>query len=194
MGGVVCDHAGVIQTNRLEFGWNLIAFQVVPSNASPGAVFATNMFRSVWTFDNDSGQWSQFGRATPGQPEQDAILPMGPVQAGRAYQACFDAGFRTNWAIEGLRPDGAMALNFQRGWNLIGVPAGGAADVNVVSIFKPGDLAKIELVARWEATSQRYQVGNPWRSFAVAAVMPWRYWAEFSTRKRCTFLASGPGP
>lgn len=155
--------AGVTHTNRLEYGWNLIAFQVVPTNASPGAVFSTNLFRSVWTYDNPSSQWSQFGRAAPGQPEQSFFLPMGPVQAGRAYWAFYDAGFSTNWAIDGLRPDGALALNFEQGWNLIGVPAGGAADVNVVSIFKPGDLAKIELVARWEATSQRFQLYDPRR-------------------------------
>src|SRR4051794_7485472 len=74
----------LIQTNRLQLGWNLIAFQVLPTNPSPAVVFATNAFRAVWTFDNATGRWSQFARPLPGQTEQNGVLPMGNVELGRA--------------------------------------------------------------------------------------------------------------
>ncbi len=158
---VATAQTSMLQTNRLQFGWNLLTFQVLPAISSPEAAFPTNLFRGVWTYDNASGQWSQYGRPSPGQPEQNSVLPMAPIQAGRAYWAFYDAGFRTNWVVDGLAPKSALSLDFQKGWNLVGIPSGGSTDVNVVSIFKPGDLAKIELIARREAGSQRYQLYDP---------------------------------
>jgi hypothetical protein len=150
-----------LQTNQLQYGWNLVTFQVLPTNPSPAALFSTNLFRGVWAYDNASGTWSQFERPTAGQSEMAGVMPMGSIELGRAYWAYYDASLSTNWVVSGILPSGALSLNFKQGWNLVGVPAGGATDINVVSIFPPGDLSKIELIARWEATSQRYQVYDP---------------------------------
>src|SRR5450759_1719467 len=46
--------------------------------------------------------------------------------------------------------------------------AGGVTNVNIVSLFRPGDLSKIDLIARWEATSQSYQIYDPKRPEALA--------------------------
>ena len=150
-----------VQTNILQYGWNLIAFQTLPTNPSPAVVFGTNMFRAVWTYDNALGLWTQFGRPATGHPEQTNIMPMANIELGRAYWAFYDAGFNTNWVLSGQLPGSAFSLNFNQGWNLVGVPAAGATDINVVSIFKPGDLSKIQLIARWEAANQRYQIYDP---------------------------------
>jgi len=150
-----------VQTTTLQYGWNLIAFQTVPTNPSPAVVFSTNMFRTVWTYDNALGLWTQFGRSSTGHPEQTNIVPMANIELGRAYWAFYDMGFNTNWILSGQIPASAFTLNFNQGWNLVGVPAAGATNINVVSIFKPGDLSKIQLIARWEAANQRYQIYDP---------------------------------
>jgi hypothetical protein len=75
------------QTNQLQYGWNLIAFQMAPTNPSPAAVFNTNTFRGVWTYDNATSNWFQYGRPAPGQPQQNGILPMADIEIGRAYWA-----------------------------------------------------------------------------------------------------------
>ena len=97
-----------VQTNHLEYGWNLLAFEIVPTNPSPASVFSTNAFKAVWTYDNGASNWYQFGRPTPGHSEQNGVLPMANIQVGRAYWAYFDGGFNTNWVINGLAPAPAV--------------------------------------------------------------------------------------
>jgi hypothetical protein len=148
------------QTNHLEFGWNLLAFQVLPTNPSPSAVFDTNQFRAAWTFDNATGQWTQYGRASA----HNQVLPIGNIELGKAYWVYYDQSFSTDWVIPGLVPEAAFSLVFTQGWNLVGVPGDAAsADLGVLSIFKPGDLEKIQLIARWEAANQKFQVYDPKR-------------------------------
>src|SRR5207237_10424371 len=109
------------QTNQLQYGWNLIAFEVVPTNPAPSAVFDTNIIKAAWTYDNPTGQWRQFGRPAPGQIEQNQFLPMANVELGRAYWVYFDGGFNTNWVINGVLPNSTYSLSFSSGWNLIGI-------------------------------------------------------------------------
>lgn len=150
-----------IQTNQIVLGWNLISFELIPTNPAPWAVFDTNIFKSVFTYDNASGQWSQYGRPTASKPEQNQMMPMGNVELGRAYWVYYDAGFATNWLIRGILPNTKYTLNFGSGWNLIGVPAGGAADINIISIFRPADITNITMIVRWEASTKQYQVYDP---------------------------------
>jgi hypothetical protein len=46
------------QTFSLAAQWNLVTFQVTPTNANPEALFSTLPgFQSAWTYDASSGLW-----------------------------------------------------------------------------------------------------------------------------------------
>src|SRR5712692_6553315 len=112
-----CQSAAQIplpQTNQLEFGRNLIAFQVLRTNPSPAAVFGSNIFRAVWRYENATVQWHQFGRSSPAQQEQNQIVRMGNIELGRAYWAYFDAALRTNRSVQVLLPNRAYTLKFSQ--------------------------------------------------------------------------------
>jgi hypothetical protein len=142
--------------------WNLIVLQGAQANTDPTAVFDTNIFRAVWTFDNQTGDWSQYGRAQSGLSSQNQIKPLASVGPGKAYWVYYDRPTPTNWSIAGFAPTTATSLSFREGWNLIGVPAdASSADINILSIFRPGDLSKIQFIARWEAATQRMQLYDP---------------------------------
>src|SRR6266481_10108871 len=53
----------ILQTQSIRLGssWNLIAFQVIPTNSSPASVFGIlgSDFVAAGTFDNRTKQWSE---------------------------------------------------------------------------------------------------------------------------------------
>ena len=150
------------QTIRIEPGWNLIVFQVLPANTSPSAVFDTNSFSTVWTYDNATSEWRQYGRMGANQPMQNQIASMGDIELGRGYWAYFSRASATNWIVTGVAPESAYSLNFHQGWNLVGVAGNtNATEVNIISLFKQGDMDKIQYIARWEALNQRYVFYDP---------------------------------
>jgi hypothetical protein len=148
-----------VQIIRLEPGWNLIAFQTRPANPDPNAVFDTNLFSTVMTYDNATRVWSHFGRTPPASPEHNLLRPMASVELGRAYWVFFDRPTATNWQIVGFTLAQAVKLDFRQGWNLVGIPGqSDGTDLNILSIFKPGDLEKIQFIARWQASLQKFEL------------------------------------
>jgi hypothetical protein len=152
----------VRQSIPLSPGWNLITFQVLPTNANPSAVFGTNLFKSAWTFDNSSGDWFQYGRTSPTAKDANQIKPMRAVELGRGYLVNYDGPSGANWVVTGNAPTNAVSQNLRQGWNLLGVPGQtGGVDLNILSVFKPGDLDKIQFIARWDAAQQAPQLYDP---------------------------------
>ncbi len=94
--------------------------------------------------------------------EQNHLHPFASVELGRAYWVYYDRPSGTNWSVVGSSVASAIRLDFRQGWNLVGVPGqADDAELNVISIFKPGDLEKIQFIARWEASLQEYQLYDP---------------------------------
>jgi hypothetical protein len=126
------------QTFNLDPQWNLIAFQVVPGNPDPQAVFSTLPgFQAAWSYDASLGAWQRYTvpSAIPGQQTNDvtanALLPLGPIQPGRAYWV-FTSQAVPSWQVNGTVPVGQAlpSLDLKAGWNLIGIPLGAAAITN----------------------------------------------------------------
>ena len=141
--------AAQTQTLRLDAGWNLIAFQVIPTNASPTAVFGSlgGAFDRVFSYDTASKSWSSFGAAT----NAAGLLPLGAVGPGRGYWIHMAQAVPA-WNVTGEPPALVPAVPFSPGWNLIGVPVGAAKlsePVNLLSVLAASGL-DYDTVLRWE--------------------------------------------
>ena len=116
-----------VQTNTLTSGWNLLAFQVIPSDPNPAAVFATlpnpNDFVAAWTFDNSTRQWTRYARPGTAESTNNAIVPMAPIVVGRAYWVYMSNP--ATWLLTGTPPAQVPAVQFTPGWNLVGIPIRG---------------------------------------------------------------------
>src|SRR5438067_12882740 len=64
------------QTFRLDAGWNLIVFQLVPPDPTPAVVFGTlgNSFDRAWAYDNAHKVWSSYARPGIEQSQHNDIL------------------------------------------------------------------------------------------------------------------------
>jgi subtilisin-like proprotein convertase family protein len=147
--GVAAIAAPQTQTFRLDAGWNLIAFQVVPTNASPSAVFGSlgGAFDRVFSYDSSSKSWSSFGAAT----NAAGLLALGPVAPGRGYWIHMAQAVPA-WNVIGEPPTLVPAVSFSPGWNMIGVPVGAATlaePVNLLSVLAASGL-DYDTVLRWE--------------------------------------------
>src|SRR5436190_9188456 len=127
--------AAETQTFSLAAQWNLITFQLTPSNPNPEALFSTLPgFQSAWTYEVGTGLWRRYVRLTgsPTQQTNDAVanqlFALPAIEPGRAYWIQM-ANAVPSWAVPGTVPQGAAfpSLNLDPGWNLIGVPVGAAA-------------------------------------------------------------------
>ena len=137
------------QTLKLDAGWNLIAFQVTPTNAAPASVFGTlgGAFDRVFAYDAATKGWTSFGAATnaPGLP---ALAPVGP---GRGYWVHMAQAVPA-WNVVGEPPALAPAVTLSPGWNMIGIPVGAAAlpePVSLLSVLAASGL-DYDTVLRWE--------------------------------------------
>ena len=148
-------HAAADQTQTFDLdpGWNLITFQLSPSNPDPAVVFGAlgNDFRATWSFDNETRQWTRYAR--PGTPEStnNSIVAMGPVQIGRAYWVYMDAA--RDWVVTGAQPTTVPPLVFTNGWNLVGIPVGAASvdePISMLSVLAVSGM-DYDTILRWEA-------------------------------------------
>jgi hypothetical protein len=73
------------QAFQLAQGWNLIAFQVLPDNPSPSAVFSSLglSFESAWSYNNSNKRWTLYNRPGLGRPEDNSIAAMTAIEIGR---------------------------------------------------------------------------------------------------------------
>jgi hypothetical protein len=127
--------AAETQTFSLGAQWNLITFQLTPSNPNPEALFSTLPgFQSAWNYEVGTGLWRRYIRLT-GSPTQQTndnvanqLFALPPIEPGRAYWIQM-ANAVPSWAVQGTVPQGAAfpSLHLDPGWNLIGVPVGAAA-------------------------------------------------------------------
>ncbi len=140
------------QTIRLDPGWNLIAFQVIPSNPGPAAVFGTigSAFERAWTYDSASKTWSSYARPGLEQSQHNEVLPLEAVEMGRAYWVYMNS--QVNWSVTGSLPAIASAVTLTNGWNLVGIPIGQSAlpeTVNMLSVLTAAGL-DYDTILRWE--------------------------------------------
>jgi len=147
--GTAAVAAPQTQTLRLDAGWNLIAFQVTPTNSTPATVFGSlgGAFDRVFAYDAAAKAWSSFGAATnaPGLPA------LGPVGPGRGYWVHMAQAVPA-WNVTGEPPAQAPAVTFSPGWNMIGIPVGAAAlpePVSLLSVLAASGL-DYDTVLRWE--------------------------------------------
>ncbi len=140
------------QTVSLSAGWNLIAFQLLPSDPSPAAVFGPlgGALNRVFAFDSSAGIWSSYG-ATPAPADPSVVTPLSPVAPGRGYWIYMNQAVPA-WTVTGTTPTSTPPVNFNPGWNLIGVPVGSpalAGNVDLLSVLTASGLNFSE-VLRWE--------------------------------------------
>ena len=126
------------QTFNLAVQWNLIAFQVVPDNPDPAAVFSTLPgFQAAWSYDATQGIWQRYVKPSGTATQQtnditaNGLVALPPIEPGRAYWV-FTSQSVSAWQVNGTVPTGAAfrSLNLQPGWNLIGIPVGAASVTN----------------------------------------------------------------
>lgn len=143
---------GDTQTLSLNAGWNLIAFQVVPTNPSPAAVFGSlgGAFQRAFSYDAASGVWSTFGAgATTG--ETVTLPQMSEITLGKGYWIYMNQPV-ASWPVSGASPTLTPPVNFSPGWNMIGVPAGASSlsqPVNILAVLTASGL-NFGPVLRWE--------------------------------------------
>ena len=126
------------QMFSLAAQWNLITFQLVPTNSNPEALFATLPgFQSAWTYEAGSGLWLRYIKPSGPTTQQtndalaNQLLALPAIETGRAYWIQM-ANAVSAWAVQGTVPVGSAfpSLNLNPGWNLIGIPVGAAAVSN----------------------------------------------------------------
>ena len=155
------------QTFSIASQWNLITFQVTPSDPSPEAVFNTLPgFQAAWTYDATTGLWLRYIKpaGSPAQQANDAtantLVALPPIEPGRAYWVFANQSV-PNWRVTGTLPQGPIfpSLNFQTGWNLFGVPLGsvGISNAEPVSLLAVLTAAGLDYDAllTWENQSFR---------------------------------------
>lgn len=133
------------QSFSIASQWNLITFQVLPTDPSPEAVFGTLPgFQAAWTYDAVTGLWLRYVKpaGTAAQQANDAtansLIALPSIEPGRAYWVFANQSV-PSWRVNGMLPQGPVfpSLNFQAGWNLFGVPLGstGISNAEPVSLL-----------------------------------------------------------
>lgn len=152
-GSGVHGATGQSQTIHLDPGLNLIAFQVLPNDPSPSAVFGGigKDLLGASTYDNQTKTWMVYRPAGTegGDPNQIGTFAMGPVQLGRGYWITLNGASR-DLKFVGTTPDQPPPLNLSVGWNLMSVPAG-TASVNIPSTLAAQGVT-FDMVLRWDNT------------------------------------------
>jgi hypothetical protein len=123
------------QTFSLTAQWNLITFQVAPSNPEPAVVFSTLPgFQAAWSYDTSHARWQRYIKPTGTTAQQandttaNALIALPPIEPGRAYWV-FISQSVSSWQVTGNVPLGAAfpSLDLKAGWNLFGIPIGATA-------------------------------------------------------------------
>lgn len=152
--GLVAAEPPPAQTIQLNAGWNLLSFQVLPTDPSPQSVFGSlgTDFSAVWTFDNQLRRWTMYAREGLPEAEGMSVMPLSRLDIGKAYWV-YMATART-WRLDGLPPTTVPAVDLTQGWNLIGVPTGTATLSESVSIGAVLAAAGLDYdtILRWEIT------------------------------------------
>lgn len=146
---VSADAAPQTQSIRLDAGWNLVAFQVVPTNATPQAVFGSlgESFERVFTYDAAAKAWATYGNGT----NSAALSPVGNVAPGTGYWIHMRQAVPA-WQVTGEPAAVTPPVAFSQGWNMIGVPVGAATlpePVSLLSVLAASGL-DYDTVLRWE--------------------------------------------
>ena len=147
------SQASQTQSIRLDPGWNLVSFQVVPPDASPAVVFGTlgTAFERAFAYSNPTKAWTSFSRA--GATDANRINPMSSLDVGQAYWV-FMNQVVPQWQIIGDPPAITPAINFSQGWNLVGLPTGAGTlsePVNMLSVLAVSGF-DYDVILRWERT------------------------------------------
>jgi len=130
------------QSFNLSSQWNLIAFQLVPDNPDPAAVFATLPgFQAVWSYDASLAVWQRYVKPTGTAAQQandtlaNTLVDLRPIEPGRAYWV-FTSQATPVWQVSGTVPLGLdfHGLDLQPGWNMIGIPVGATPITNTETV------------------------------------------------------------
>ena len=123
-------------TKELPAGWNLISLPLDPTDNSTSAVLSTVTYNAV----------KQYNAAT--KQFEDATI----MNPGSAYFVHVTAA--STWEYIGT-PESSTTTQLESGLNMIGVPN------CVKSVSAAMGLTDYRYAARWNATSQSYEVYNP---------------------------------
>jgi hypothetical protein len=160
--GSLCGQTNAPQSIPLASGWNLIAFQVIPTNPTPAAVFGTlgNDFIAAWTVDNATKQWTRYARPGTAEANNNQIAPMAPVTVTNAYWVYMN--LQRTWNISGAVPTITPSITLSNGWNAVGIPTGTGQlpeTVNMAAVLAASG-ANYEVILRWELTQYRKYSDN----------------------------------
>jgi hypothetical protein len=145
----------------LRSGWNLVALPVVPSDASPAALFAPIADRlvSVYAYDgcNTVDPWKRYDPTAP--PLANDLTSI-DVRTGLWIQANADV----TWTVTGTAPTD-LTVPLCKGQNLIGYPS-------LAPVSLPDALASIagkySRVYRYDSADS----ADPWKTFNPSAPAP----------------------
>ena len=143
--------AAQTQSVKLDSGWNLISFQVIPTNPTPASVFGSlgSAFERGFAYNNTSKTWTSYQR--PANTDANGVVPMEPINVGQAYWIYMNQAVPA-WQVSGAPKSTTPAINFSQGWNLIGVPTGAAQldePVNMLSVLAAAGF-DYDTILRWE--------------------------------------------
>jgi len=141
------------QTMNLDAGWNLVAFQVIPTDPSPGTVFGSlgNAFVRAWSFDNQSKIWTVYANPASSQANDSSVAPMTSIQIGRAYWVYMNQSV-PGWQVSGSVPAVTPGITLYSGWNMIGVPSGTGnlqTPVNMAAVMAASGM-NYDVILKWE--------------------------------------------
>jgi hypothetical protein len=125
------------------------------------------------------------------QPSDSHVATGGEITAlefGQAYFVFVTAILSdSRYRIEGSPAPGSTRVEFQPDWNLIGVPLQAEESdepinrMPIGSVFRPGDLANVKRILRWDGSSQQfrtYKVGEADQSEFQLLDAQAGYWVE----------------
>lgn len=174
--------------SNLQSGWNLIGFQVIPTNPDPAVVFGSGslagVFESAWAFDPGQHIWRRFVKlGLPKTIEENALLSLGPIEVGRGYWVRLSSAPTSAWQVLGNIPANLPGLDLKQGWNLLSFPIGATTlpageNPSILSLLASSG-ANYDAIITWEQGYKKLlhfeapdtATGNPGSGPAVPSVI-----------------------
>lgn len=151
--------AGTTYTLQLKIGWNLISLPLIIDEDTPiPAIFypIEGKYTRIHLWDASSGYYVNY-RVTPDLTHQNEFKYL-KMDVGYWVYATEDA----NFVLSGLQNTSARNVHLYHGWNMMGYAFNTS---KTISTAVTANYNKINLMWRWNAVSDDYELFDPWGRF-----------------------------